>query len=85
MVITVVATGFDSDYYRQKRAEEVVLAERENYRDEQPVTSAIETEPTGKEEKAEPKSSWDETDKLKDDEDDLDVPPSLRARLRSKK
>ena len=85
MVITVVATGFDSDYYRQKRAEEVVLAERENYRDEQPVTSAIETEPTGNEDKAEPKSSWDEADKLKDDEDDLDVPPSLRARLRSKK
>lgn len=85
MVITVVATGFDSDYYRQKRAEEVVLAERESYRDEQPVTSVIETEPTGSEEKAEPKSSWDEADKLKDDEDDLDVPPSLRARLRSKK
>lgn len=85
MVITVVATGFDSDYYRQKRAEEVVLAERENYRDEQPVASAIETELTGDEEKAEPKSSWDEADKFKDDEDDLDVPPSLRARLRSKK
>ena len=85
MVITVVATGFDSDYYRQKRAEEVVLAERESYRDEQPVTSAIETEQTGDEEKTEPKSSWDEADKLKDDEDDLDVPPSLRARLRSKK
>lgn len=85
MVITVVATGFDSDYYRQKRAEEVVLAERESYRDEQPATSAIETESIGNEEKAEPKSSWDEADKLKDDEDDLDVPPSLRARLRSKK
>lgn len=85
MVITVVATGFDSDYYRQKRAEEVVLAERESYRDEQPVTSAIETEQTGDEEKTEPKSSWDEADKLKDDEDDLDVPPSLRTRLRSKK
>ena len=85
MVITVVATGFDSDYYRQKRAEEVVLAERESYRDEQPVTSAIETEPTGDEEKTEPKSSWDEADKLKDNEDDLDGPPSLRTRLRSKK
>lgn len=85
MVITVVATGFDSDYYRQKRAEEVVLAERESYRDEQPVASAIETESTGDEEKTEVKSSWDEADKLKDDEDDLDVPPSLRARLRSKK
>ena len=85
MVITVVATGFDSDYYRQKRAEEVVLAERESYRDEQSATSAIETESIGNEEKAESKSSWDEADKLKDDEDDLDVPPSLRARLRSKK
>ena len=49
------------------------------------MASAIETELTGDEEKAEPKSSWDEADKFKDDEDDLDVPPSLRARLRSKK
>ena len=79
IVITVVATGFDSDYYRQKRAEEAAVkeesyAEPESY--EAPVAEA--------DEKKEPveESAWE---KPAEDEDDLDIPPSLRARLRGKR
>ena len=79
IVITVVATGFDSDYYRQKRAEEAAVkeesyAESESY--EAPVAEA--------DEKKEPveESAWE---KPAEDEDDLDIPPSLRARLRGKR
>lgn len=89
IVITVVATGFDSDYYRQKRAEEAIIAEREAYDEESTpafgtVPSAdagtIQDVPASKEST----SAWDNMDKAEED-DDLDIPPSLRARLRGKK
>ena len=89
IVITVVATGFDSDYYRQKRAEEAIIAEREAYEEESTpafgtVPSAdagtIQDVPASKEST----SAWDNMDKAEED-DDLDIPPSLRARLRGKK
>jgi len=98
IVITVVATGFDSDYYRKKRAEE--------------EAAAIEATPATEEAYAAPEIAPEEnrydlnSDTARDaadeftsgsqgniweninkstDEDDLDIPPSLRARLRGKK
>ena len=85
MVITVVATGFDSDYYRQKRVEEAIVAERESYKDGANYDAPTADLGTLKSAAEETKSNWDELDKKNDDEDDLDVPPSLRARLRGKK
>ena len=85
MVITVVATGFDSDYYRQKRVEEAIVAERESYKDSANYDAPTADLGTLKPAAEETKSNWDELDKKNDDEDDLDVPPSLRARLRGKK
>ncbi|MBP5675175.1 cell division protein FtsZ [Candidatus Saccharibacteria bacterium] len=89
IVITVVATGFDSDYYRQKRAEEAIIAEREAYDEES--TPAFGTVPSADagtiQDVPAPKestSAWDNMDKAEED-DDLDIPPSLRARLRGKK
>ena len=88
IVITVVATGFDSDYYRQKRAEEALMAEREGYADETPTTAfgSVPTADAGTIQKDSEgdSSSWGSVDKAEDD-DDLDIPPSLRARLRGKK
>ena len=82
IIVTVVATGFDSDYYN----EDTHPYENTNFDDEKPAT-----EP--KEFAAESKSNmWDsikndpepETPTI-EDEDDMDIPPSLRERLRGKK
>ncbi|MBQ3271143.1 cell division protein FtsZ [Candidatus Saccharibacteria bacterium] len=106
IVITVVATGFDSDYYRaidRERAEAAeaeriandvaALKERENEGLEDSAVTAVEDEesekkPTvaqedfvGKESKA---NMWDSI-RSDDAEEDLDVPPTLRAKLRRKK
>lgn len=86
IVITVVATGFDSAYYRQKRAEEALAAaQSEEYGEPTsaygvPEAGAGMIQPT-----EESSSAWDSVNKPAEEEDDLDVPPSLRARLRGKK
>lgn len=92
IVITVVATGFDSDYYRQKRAEEAIMAERESLARETSSTYGVSSETNvNREDSASEKheepapSSWENVNKPVEDEDDLDIPPSLRARLRGKK
>lgn len=84
IVITVVATGFDSAYYRQKRAEEALAAEREEYEAENTSTYGVSDAGAGMiQQNEESASAWD--NKPAEEEDDLDVPPSLRARLRGKK
>ena len=87
IVITVVATGFDSDYYRKKRAEEAVSEEGEataettaDYSDN--VAETMQNEYPKAEENT---NAWDDAPKPAEEEDDLDIPPSLRARLRGKK
>lgn len=84
IAITVVATGFDSDYYRQKRAEEAIAAEREAYNEpEEPIYNVPSADAgTVKPEEPAQTSAWDNAEK---EEEDFDVPPSLRARLRGKK
>ena len=98
IVITVVATGFDSDVYRKKRAEEEeqkrtdeALSRVESLRNQQVVenvpsfTQNINEQTTAEEFAAAPKENiWDRIGK-QDDEEDLEVPPSLRAKLRGKK
>ena len=102
IVITVVATGFDSDYYRQKRAEEeearrnaevMERVEAMKSQASEPVAapissfdhSATSTNEFQSDFTATPKENiWERIGK-KDEEEDLDVPPSLRARFRNKK
>ena len=98
IVITVVATGFDSDVYRKKRAEEEeqkrtdeALSRVESLRNQQVVenvpssTQNVNEQTTAQEFAAAPKENiWDRIGK-QDDEEDLEVPPSLRAKLRGKK
>ena len=98
IVIAVVATGFDSDVYRKKRAEEEeqkrtdeALSRVESLRNQQVVenvpsfTQNVNEQTTAEEFAAAPKENiWDRIGK-QDDEEDLEVPPSLRAKLRGKK
>lgn len=99
IVITVVATGFDSDVYRKKRAEEEeqkrtdeALSRVESLRNQQQIVNEapsfaqnMNEQATAEEFTAAPKENiWDRIGK-QDDEEDLEVPPSLRAKLRGKK
>ena len=100
IVITVVATGFDSDVYRKKRAEEEeqkrtdeALNRMESLRNQQQIVDEtpssfvqnMNEQATAEEFTAAPKENiWDRIGK-QDDEEDLEVPPSLRAKLRGKK
>lgn len=90
IVITVVATGFDSDYYKeleeQEKAERLAAEEAERKAKE-----AAEEEARKKELEATTDSSdftaenkgnmWDSI-KTPEPEEDLDIPPSLRNRLK---
>ena len=81
IVVTVVATGFDSDYYNEPTPEPITTS---SFSDEKPAS-----EP--KDFALESKSNmWDsiknepEPEPVAND-DDMDVPPSLRERLKGKK
>ena len=80
IVVTVVATGFDSDYYNEPEPE----LETTSFKDEKPAS-----EP--KDFALENKSNmWDSIKNEPEPEpvasdDDMDVPPSLRERLKGKK
>ncbi len=87
IVVTVVATGFDSDYYAEPVAEPV---------EEEPVSSFKNEKPASepKDFASENKSNmWDsiknepepEPEPAPADDDELDVPPSLRERLKGRK
>ena len=83
IVVTVVATGFDSDYYNE---EYYSKPEPEEPKDEKPTSEpkdfalenksnmwdSIKSEPTPEE-------------PAHDNDDDMDIPPSLRDRLKKKK
>lgn len=97
IVITVVATGFDSDYYRELEAKREA-EKREKEEAEATARQLEEAERLKKEQeeaaaKAEPASEatdftannkgnmWDNIEKP-EPEEDLDIPPSLRNRLK---
>ena len=81
IVVTVVATGFDSEYYNDESVNDPVET---SFEDEKPTTEA-------KDFALENKSNmWDsiknepEPEPVAND-DDMDVPPSLRERLKNRK
>ena len=86
IIVTVVATGFDSDYYN-----EPVVAEPEP----EPVTTSTfrDTKPTSEPKDFALENRTNMWDSIKSDpepepvasDDDMDVPPSLRERLKGKK
>lgn len=112
IVVTVVATGFDSEYYRKLDAERANLDDRQtntgptvgdmmaqqntsdtntgynygsysSYNQNTATQSTVQPEPTTSDFTAENRSNmWDSI--RTDNEDDLDVPPTLRERLRGK-
>ena len=107
IVITVVATGSDSDYYRDmergvtNNARASVEPETEQVATDKEEDSVVteggasvdlkdlgEKKPTVSSEdftKETPENMWDSIrSEADEEEDDLDVPPSLRARLRRK-
>ena len=86
IIITVVATGFDSDYYRN-----LDLNNAATVKEEPVVTPVVEEtkeenipQVSSDEFTAEAKTNMWDSLKNNDGEDDLDVPPSLRNRLRRK-
>ena len=86
IVVTVVATGFDSDYYNMPKEAEEAPVKSTFDKNEKPTTEA-------KDFALENKSNmWDSIKNepapepaTPADDDEMDVPPSLRERLRGKK
>ncbi len=83
IVVTVVATGFDSNYYNEDSSSESL--EESSFKDEKPTAEA-------KDFALENKSNmWDsiknepEKEEPAADDDEMDVPPSLRERLKNRK
>ena len=85
IIVTVVATGFDSDYYNEPEPAVIEEPAASSFKDEKPSAEA-------KDFATETKSNmWDsikhepEPEPTPADDDALDVPPSLRERLKGKK
>ena len=82
IVVTVVATGFDSDYYNEPEPEPAETTS--SFKDEKPSTEA-------KDFAIENKSNmWDSIKKEPEPEpaandEDMDIPPSLRERFKNRK
>lgn len=81
IVVTVVATGFDSDYYNEPDPEPETTA---SFKDEKPASEPRDFALENK------SNMWDSIKNEPDPEpiandDDMDVPPSLRERLKGKK
>ena len=80
IVVTVVATGFDSDYYNERETTVETPTENVSAPTAEPKDFAVENK----------SNMWDsiksepEPEPVAND-DEMDVPPSLRERLRSKK
>ena len=97
IVVTVVATGFDSEYYRQLDAErqaqeqlaavEAMKQEAEKIEQVEPVAEPA-REPldaASGDFTAENRANMWDAIRTPESEEDLDVPPTLRERLRGKK
>ena len=81
IVVTVVATGFDSDYYNEELNEHPET----DFSDEKPEVEAKDFATDSK------SNMWDsiknepEPEPAHDNDDDMDIPPSLRDRLKNRK
>ncbi len=83
IVVTVVATGFDSDYYNEPEPE-AEQSESTGLNDEKPSTEAKDFALESK------TNMWDSIKKEPEPEpvmndDDMDIPPSLRERFKNRK
>ena len=85
IVVTVVATGFDSDYYDEGYPRAEAEPEHPSFDSEKP---AAEPKDFALENKS---NMWDsiknepQPEPAADNDDDMDIPPSLRERLKKKK
>lgn len=96
IVVTVVATGFDSEYYRQldaeRQAQEQLAAVEAMKQDDAVNMQQPEAEPAKEpldaasgDFTAENRANMWDSIRTQEPEEDLDVPPTLRERLRGKK
>ena len=81
IVVTVVATGFDSDYYNEP---EPASTPETNFENEKPTAEAKDFAIENKSNMWENIKHEPEPEPAPDD-DEMDIPPSLRERLRNKK
>ena len=81
IVVTVVATGFDSEYYNEP---EPVATPETNFENEKPTAEAKDFAIESKSNMWENIKHEPEPEPVADD-DEMDIPPSLRERLRGKK
>ena len=85
IVVTVVATGFDSDYYQNQNVAAMV--------DEKPAVSMEDEKPAAEEKDFALENKTNMWDSIKNEpeaepaaaDDEMDIPPSLRERLRNKR
>lgn len=93
IVITVVATGFDSDYYKELERQNIGATIDDNAEGATVADAAAVVEDTSSKEptvagedfaKDNRRNMWDSI-RTEESEEDLDVPPSLRAKFRRKK
>ena len=93
IVITVVATGFDSDYYKELERQNIGATIDDNTEGATVADAAAVVEDTSSKEptvagedfaKDNRRNMWDSI-RTEESEEDLDVPPSLRAKFRRKK
>lgn len=81
IVVTVVATGFDSDYFN----EQIDSRPETDFSDEKPEAEAKDFATDNR------SNMWDsiknepEPEPAHDNDDDMDIPPSLRERLKNRK
>ena len=83
IVVTVVATGFDSDYYNEPEPEPETIT-TSSFQDTKPTTEPKDFASENKSNMWDSIKSEPEPEPIASD-DDMDVPPSLRERLKAKK
>ena len=86
IVITVVATGFDADYYRrleEAEKEEIKETAQDSVVDKKEEIGRVEKMADADDFATEPKINIWDTIKT-EPEEDLDIPPSLRGKMRKK-
>lgn len=89
IVITVVATGFDSDYYRKLDAERLIQEQQaapEVATLDTPAEPSLAAEPeldtTGAAQKFTAGQTNNIWDNIREEEEDMDIPPSLRGKFK---
>lgn len=83
IIVTVVATGFDSDYYNEPEPEPEP-AQTTSFKDEQPKVGSKDFASENKSNMWDSIKSEPEPEPVQND-DELDVPPSLRERFKNRK